>query len=60
MESEAWELVEGEHPGPPQRRGRLISAEYGEMAQSYEADPPRCDEMVGEPYLAPREDPPGR
>ncbi len=29
------------------------SADYAAMAQSYEYEPPRRDEMVGEPYVAP-------
>ncbi len=58
---EAWELDKGEHTGPPpQRRGGPTPADYAEMAQSYETDPPRRDEMVGEPFIAPREDPPRR
>lgn len=38
---------------PPQRRNPPTAADYAAMAQSYEADPPRRDEMVGEPFIAP-------
>ncbi|MCH9734092.1 MAG: ribbon-helix-helix domain-containing protein [Actinomycetia bacterium] len=31
---------------------KLTREEYAEMAQSYEDEPPRRDEMVGEPYVA--------
>jgi len=31
----------------------LTSDDYAEMAGSYEANPPRRDEMTGEPYVAP-------
>lgn len=39
---------------PAQRRTPLSSADYAEMGRSYEKDPPRREEMVGEqPYVAP-------
>lgn len=32
---------------------KLTSEDYAAMAQSYEDNPPRRDEMVGDPYVAP-------
>ncbi len=32
----------------------LSSDDYDELAKSYEAEPPRRDEMTGEPVLNPR------
>lgn len=39
--------------GPAQPPGGLTAADYDAMAQSYEDEPPRRDEMVGEPDVAP-------
>jgi len=35
------------------KRKELTSADYAAMAQSYEEEPHRRDELVGEPYVAP-------
>ena len=32
----------------------LTAADYAEMADSYEREPPRKDEVVGEPFVTPR------
>ncbi|MBU3749148.1 MAG: hypothetical protein FGM52_01625 [Mycobacterium sp.] len=39
--------------GPAQPPGGLTAADYAAMADSYETDPPRREEMVGEPFIAP-------
>jgi hypothetical protein len=34
----------------------LTGDDYAELADSYEAEPPRRDELIGEPVLNPRPD----
>ena len=36
----------------------LTSDDYAALAKSYEVEPPRRDELVGEPVLNPRREPP--
>jgi hypothetical protein len=39
---------------------RLSSDDYDELARSYATEPPRRDEMFGEPQLNPRSEEPHR
>lgn len=39
--------------GQAQPTGGLTAADYNSMAQSYEDEPPRREEMAGEPFVAP-------